>query len=39
MNFRYGRPGDIDLNGETQFRNGSHNLVDVTVGVAFHQTR
>jgi hypothetical protein len=39
IRFRYGRPDDIELDGQTQFRNWNQNIVDVSVGVAFHRTR
>ena len=39
IGFRYGRPGDIEFDGQTQFRNWNQNIVDVSVGVAFHRTR
>ena len=39
LTFRYGRPGDIDVGGITQFKNWTHNTIDAKASIVFHQTR
>jgi len=39
VGFRYGQVGELEVAGETQFRNWKQNIIDVTVGIAYHRTR
>lgn len=36
LNYYYGQPGELKIDGETAFSNWRHNVVDISIGVTFH---
>jgi hypothetical protein len=36
LNYYYGSPGDLQIDGQTRLANWKQNVVDVSIGVTFH---